>query len=203
MKFLYYPLSPWNVSQAFGEDRVCLRNVGSTVEYRVKKTEDACPAGFRRLYGSMKGHNGIDVGRFPSGKSRKGAPIYAAANGKVTQAVVKDTGFGVYIEQLCPVGTDTFVKLRYAHMTELLHRPGDNLTIGDIVGYVGNTGSSTGPHLHFDMKWCDQDGNTLNHDNGYWGAVDPTPYFNGNTAQFVHLIKRFRLWSLFWKYLTR
>ena len=54
----------------------------------------------------------------------------------------------------------------YAHMSVILVEPGEEIELGDVIGLVGSTGLSTGPHLHFEV-WEDGD-----------RAVDPRPYLN-------------------------
>jgi hypothetical protein len=49
---------------------------------------------------------------------------------------------------------------------------------GDIIGYADNTGLSGGSHLHYALKPCDKNGNNLEPNNGYYGCIDPTPYFD-------------------------
>jgi murein DD-endopeptidase MepM/ murein hydrolase activator NlpD len=54
--------------------------------------------------------------------------------------------------------------------------------VGDKISLSGNTGFSTGPHVHF-MMYEMQNGEVINVDNGYKGAVDPKPFFTGEYAQ--------------------
>ncbi len=49
---------------------------------------------------------------------------------------------------------------------------GDNVILGQLVGYTGNTGLSSGPHLHEAIKWCDKGGVGIHSDNGWYGCVD-------------------------------
>lgn len=78
-----------------------------------------------------------------------GTPIYAAASGKVIFANYGWNGaYGNLIIITHPNGTQTF----YAHQSKFAVSQGDNVTQGQIIGYVGNTGRSTGPHLHFEVR---------------------------------------------------
>lgn len=87
------------------------------------------------------GHRGIDI----SGGDIYGKPIVAADGGTVIYAGWNDSyGYCVFIDH--GNGYET----RYAHMSELAVSTGDAVGQSEIVGYVGSTGNSTGPHLHFE-----------------------------------------------------
>lgn len=116
-------------------------------------------------------HKGIDFG------GRKGDPIYATGNGVVVhsekglrrkgygQQLVIDHGFGY--------------KTRYAHLSERLVKIGQEVKRGELIGYMGSTGGSTGPHLHYEVIYMG------NH-------VDPINYFRRDMteAEFEHIIEQ-------------
>lgn len=78
-----------------------------------------------------------------------GTPILAAASGKVIFAKYGWNGaFGNLVIISHPNGTQTF----YAHQSEIAVSVGDQVSQGQTIGYVGNTGRSTGPHLHFEVR---------------------------------------------------
>lgn len=83
-------------------------------------------------------HNGIDIG------ASYGTAIWAAASGTVTSAGW-DNGYGYYVVINHGNGCATL----YGHMSQLGASVGDYVTTGQTIGYVGSTGWSTGPHLHF------------------------------------------------------
>jgi murein DD-endopeptidase MepM/ murein hydrolase activator NlpD len=95
------------------------------------------------------GHRGIDIG------APTGTPIYASASGIViktkTGCVVGQKrcggGYGNMVLVQHPNGTKTL----YAHMTKVGTYTGASVSRGDIIGYVGSTGLSTGPHIHFEV----------------------------------------------------
>src|SRR3989344_4583253 len=88
------------------------------------------------------GNRGIDIG------APKGTPIYASAPGTVLIAKTGwSGGYGNMLIIQHPNGTKTL----YAHMTKLGTRTGAEVSRGEIIGYVGSTGRSTGPHLHFEV----------------------------------------------------
>ena len=85
----------------------------------------------------------IDIGA-PSG-----TPIYAAASGTVVIARTGyNGGYGTFVVIKHPNGTET----RYAHMSRLGTRAGEQVSQGEVIGYVGSTGRSTGPHLHIEVR---------------------------------------------------
>jgi len=106
------------------------------------------------IYKMKKMHTGIDFA------ASIGTPIYATADGKVLEVAVKFSGYGKMVEIDHGFGYRT----RYAHMHEFAVRSGQNVKRGDLVGYVGNTGLSTAPHLHYEVLI-----------NG--SQVDPVHYF--------------------------
>jgi len=86
-------------------------------------------------------HTGIDLSTY-----RQGDPIIATANGQVV-AVEYDTGWGNYIIVKHKHGFYT----RYAHLQSHRVSRGDSVSKGEIIGYLGNTGISTGPHVHYEV----------------------------------------------------
>ena len=102
------------------------------------------PYGYRThpTTGQWKFHNGVDLA------NNQGTPIYAARSGKVTVATYGGTyGYYVTINH-----GDGFSSL-YAHMTHYTVSKGQTVKKGDIIGYMGSTGRSTGPHLHFSIYY--------------------------------------------------
>lgn len=94
-------------------------------------------------YGMRRGsfHWGIDI------TGRVGTPIRAVAAGKVISAGWAGTyGYRVQLQHKSGIST------LYAHASKLKVAPGDQVNQGDIIAYVGSTGNSTGPHLHFEVK---------------------------------------------------
>ena len=80
-----------------------------------------------------------------------GAPIYAAAKGRVIFAGVKQ-GYGNCIE----IDHGNGLTTRYAHMSAFRARVGQEVAPGNVIGAIGSTGRSTGPHLHFEVRVHDQ-----------------------------------------------
>ena len=95
-----------------------------------------------------KMHNGIDIAK----SGIYGSPIGAAADGIVIKKSYDSDGYGNYI--MIDHGTfegDHYVTL-YAHMSSVAVSSGQSVKAGQTVGYVGNTGGVTGPHLHFEVR---------------------------------------------------
>ena len=92
-------------------------------------------------------HSGIDYG------CPEGTPILASGDGVVQYAAFDGTGYGNWIVIVHPDGKATL----YAHLSQRLVIPGAQVKQGDVIGKSGNTGNSTGPHLHFEARksWGD------------------------------------------------
>jgi len=137
------------------------------------------PFGTRRYYGRSSGggfHNGIDF------EGKTGMPIYAAADGTINhQGWYFNYGRTVKISH-----ADSFETL-YAHMSRFSDGmgPGSRVKKGDLIGYIGSTGRSTGPHLHFSVIV-----------NGQF--VDPAPYISekgGNSVLVNESLVAYRQWQ--------
>ncbi len=102
----------------------------------------------------MTKHNGIDFA------TKSGTPIYATANGKVQYAKYVG-GYGYTVRINHGFGYSTI----YGHMSKMKAKRNQMVERGDIVGYVGNTGRSTGPHLHYEIR---KDNKATNPSNFMW-----------------------------------
>ena len=111
---------------------------------------------------SWKMHNGMDF------TAPTGTPIYASGNGKVVRAERSSTfGNVVYIEH--GYGYKTI----YAHMNKIATRKGQRVKRGDLIGYVGNTGRSAAPHLHYEVH---KNGRPVNPIYYYYGDLTPEEF---------------------------
>ena len=95
---------------------------------------------FHPLLSYSRMHQGVDFG------ARHGSPIYAAASGKA-EFVGPHGGHGNYIR----LAHNNDLKTAYAHMSRFAIKRGQSVTQGQVIGYVGSTGVSTGPHLHYEV----------------------------------------------------
>lgn len=104
------------------------------------------PFGMRKhpVLGYSRMHNGIDMA------CAQGTPIYATRAGKVTRAAYQAGGAGNYVSIN---HLDGFASI-YMHMTHYVVSAGQTVSQGQLIGYVGSTGISTGPHLHFGVSYA-------------------------------------------------
>ncbi len=101
------------------------------------------PFGYRTspFTGIREFHSGLDI------SSATGSPIYAPARGEVIQAD-RDGSYGLSIALNHASGVIT----KYAHLHRVAVKKGQTVTRGELIGYVGSTGRSTGPHLHYEVR---------------------------------------------------
>ena len=105
------------------------------------------------ISGKWKMHEGVDMA------CAQGTPIYAAKSGKVTTASYQAGGAGYYVSINHGDGFSSI----YMHMTHFIVSPGQYVTAGQVIGYVGSTGGSTGPHLHFGISYNGSYVNPMNY----------------------------------------
>jgi murein DD-endopeptidase MepM/ murein hydrolase activator NlpD len=103
-------------------------------------------------------HNGVDLA------APRDTPVYATADGIVAKAERWST-YGNYIQ----IEHGGELQTRYAHLNGYAVVAGDRVHKGDLIGYVGSTGRSTGPHLHYEVRVAGV-------------PVDPTPYLTGEVS---------------------
>lgn len=111
------------------------------------------------VLGRRMGHKGIDLA------APTGTPIYATADGTVSRAGPYSS-YGNYVA----IEHGGKIQTRYAHMSRIAVEAGTKVKKGELIGYVGSTGRSTGPHLHYEVR---VDGE----------AVNPVPYMIESQAQ--------------------
>ncbi|MBR2360113.1 MAG: M23 family metallopeptidase [Bacteroidaceae bacterium] len=92
------------------------------------------------IYKTIKFHHGMDF------SANTGTPVYATGNGTVTTSG-RQSGYGLTVE--IDHGFD--YKTLYAHLSKILVKRGQKVKRGEIIGLVGSTGKSTGPHLHYEV----------------------------------------------------
>ena len=107
---------------------------------------------------ARKFHYGMDF------SAATGTPIYASGNGVVTRADANSTGYGKHIR--IDHGFN-YVSL-YAHLSKYNVKKGQKVKRGDVIGYVGSTGRSVAPHLHYEIF---KDGDRINPRNFYYGSL--------------------------------
>ena len=121
------------------------------------------------VYKTVKFHAGLDF------TAAQGTPIYATADGVVQTAGLSDGGYGNHVIINHGYGYETL----YGHMVRIKASRGQRITRGEVIGYVGSTGKSTGPHCHYEV-----------HKNGQ--KLDPVYFFYNDLSpqQFDQLLKR-------------
>lgn len=120
--------------------------------------------GYRRdpVYGTTKFHEGMDFA------CPIGTPVYATGNGKVIFAGWQ-SGYGNLIE----IDHGYQYVTRYAHLSKIDVKEGQTVERGELIGAVGNTGKSTGPHLHYEVHYRSQPQNPVNY---YFYDLTPQEY---------------------------
>ncbi len=120
--------------------------------------------GYRRdpVYGTTRFHEGMDF------SSPVGTPVYATGDGTVTYGSWKSQ-YGNLIE----IDHGYNYTTRYAHLSQILVKPGQKVKRGDLIGKVGNTGKSTGPHLHYEVRFRGEPQNPVNY---YFYDLTPEEY---------------------------
>ncbi|CAN5252964.1 M23 family metallopeptidase [soil metagenome] len=120
------------------------------------------------VYGTPKMHKGLDF------TAPQGTPIYATGDGTVTESGFADDGYGNRIVINHGYGYQTL----YGHMVKVKARSRQRVKRGEVIGWVGNTGKSTGPHCHYEVHVNRQE-------------VDPVYFFYNDLTpeQFDRLLK--------------
>ena len=108
-------------------------------------------------------HFGMDF------SAKTGTPIYATGDGKVVRADNRAAGFGNHVRINHGFGYESI----YAHMSKITVKRGYKVKRGDLIGYVGNTGRSVAPHLHYEII---KDGKKINPINFYSGSLSPDEF---------------------------
>ncbi len=128
-----------------------LRQMASGYGYRVDP-----------VYGTMKHHDGMDFA------SAIGTPVYATGDG-VVKSADRNSGYGNTID----IDHGYNYMTRYAHLSKILVKPGQHVKRGDLIGRVGNTGKSTGSHLHYEVRYKGVPQNPVNY---YFQDLTPEEY---------------------------
>lgn len=105
-----------------------------------------------------KPHGGVDYG------VGEGTPVYAVKDGVVQETPYDSNGFGNYVKILHEDGKLSY----YGHLSSMTAKSNTKVSAGDLVGYSGDTGNSSGPHLHFEVREGGQ-------------SIDPLDYLAGAT----------------------
>jgi hypothetical protein len=115
------------------------------------------------IYKTAKMHTGMDF------TAPVGTEIYATGNGIIGRVERNGRGYGNNVVISHGFGYQTL----YGHMSRMAVRPGQRVNRGDLIGYVGNSGTSTGPHLHYEVL---RGGKPVNPVNFYYNDLTPEEY---------------------------
>lgn len=122
------------------------------------------------IFGDSRFHSGTDLG------APMGTPVLAALAGKVASAeFMGGYGLTVVLEH-----KNATTETLYAHLSELFVRPGQEIKQGQLIGSVGSTGNSTGPHLHFELRQKTETG---------WVTLDPGQQLEYALGQFTNYLQ--------------
>ena len=110
-----------------------------------------------------KFHEGMDF------SARTGTPIYATGDGVIARADNSASGYGNHIVIRHGFGYETL----YGHLSKYNCKPGQTVKRGDVIGYVGSTGRSEAPHLHYEVH---KGGAVVNPLNFYYGNISAAEY---------------------------
>ena len=134
-----------------------LRHLASGFGYRVDP-----------IYKTVKLHTGLDFA------APMGTPIYATGNGRVVAANYDNHGYGNHVIINHGYGYETL----YGHMVRIKARMGQVVNRGEVIGWIGSTGKSTGPHLHYEVI-----------KSGY--KIDPVHFFFNDlsAAEYERMVK--------------
>ena len=142
----------WDTANVFSYKSISYQSLPETVDVRLIGSLDEFRAPLTGTiisrYGprGRRNHNGVDV------PLKTGAPIAAAFDGQVRYSRYNSGGFGNLVIVRHPNGLETY----YGHLSRRNVKAGDWVVAGQIIGYGGSTGRSRGPHLHFEVRYCDQ-----------------------------------------------
>jgi murein DD-endopeptidase MepM/ murein hydrolase activator NlpD len=115
------------------------------------------------IYKTKKFHAGMDF------SAKIGTPIYATGDGKISKVRKSRRGYGNHVIIDHGFGYKTL----YAHMSRYIVKRGQKVNRGDVIGYVGSSGTSVAPHLHYEVH---KDGKKINPINFYYNDLTPDQY---------------------------
>lgn len=173
---LQWPTPDVHLSPAMGPDQY---------EKYISQVFGANPSNYAQF--GYKGHNGLDIA-MPTG-----TVLSAVHDGWVVFADATNGPYGVRLELVFQEG-DQWYMILYGHLQKVLISPHTSFNFfdrstpvkaGDPICVSNNTGNSTGPHLHLSPFKLDNQGNILDQNNGFGGAFDILPYFQGDSMQLV------------------
>lgn len=156
---LRFPLDNYTITQGFGANAAYYRQFG------------------------QNGHNGIDLA------AKLGEPVYAAEDGTIAfEGLGQNHSWMGSIAGISVIIRHNDVHTAYAHLNSTVVNKGQWVKKGQLIGFVGQTGTATGPHTHFEVLPL-----SPNFSNGYAGRINPAPYISTvKTATRVEIQQAYR-----------
>ena len=153
------------LQEAIGNQQDKLAHIPSVLPINIADYTMSSGYGHRvdPIYGSTKFHAGLDFA------ASEGTDVFATGEGKVVQAGRRE-GYGNCID----IDHGYNYLTRYAHLSEILVNAGEEVKRGQLIGKVGSTGKSTGPHLHYEVRFKDEPQNPVNY---YFMDLTPEQYY--------------------------
>ncbi len=152
--------------EAAGEQKEKIASIPSVMPINVNDYTMSSGYGYRRdpVYGTAKFHEGLDFA------AATGTPVFATADAVVEVAERKDA-YGNCIDLNHGYNYVT----RYAHLSQILVKPGQKVKRGEMIGKVGSTGKSTGSHLHYEVRFKGEPQNPVHY---YFMDLTPEQYID-------------------------
>lgn len=152
--------------EAAGEQKEKIASIPSVMPINIKDYTMSSGYGYRRdpVYGTAKFHDGLDLA------AATGTPVFATADAVVEVAERKDA-YGNCID----LNHGYNYLTRYAHLSQILVKPGQRVKRGEMIGKVGSTGKSTGSHLHYEVRFKGEPQNPVHY---YFMDLTPQQYID-------------------------
>lgn len=152
------------LKEGAAEQKDKLAHIPSVLPINIKDFTMSSGYGYRRdpVYGAQRFHEGLDFA------APTGTEVYSTADG-VVEIADRKGGYGNVID----VSHGYNYLTRYAHLSKILVKEGEEVKRGQLIGYVGSTGKSTGPHLHYEVRFKGEPQNPVNY---YFMDLTPEEY---------------------------
>lgn len=152
------------IRETIGTQKEKLSHIPSIIPIDLHTYTMSSGYGYRRdpIYGSSKFHEGLDFA------ASIGTPVFATGDGKIETAR-RQARYGNCID----IDHGYNYQSRYAHLSEILVKEGENVKRGQLIGRVGSTGKSTGPHLHYEVRFKGEPQNPVHY---YFMDLTPEQY---------------------------
>lgn len=152
------------LKESLGKQKDKLSHIPAIMPIHVNDYTMSSGYGYRRdpIYGSSKFHEGLDFA------ANTGTPVFATGDG-IVELARRQAGYGNCID----LNHSYNYMSRYAHLSRLLVKEGEKVKRGQMIGLVGSTGKSTGPHLHYEVRFKGEPQNPVNY---YFLDLTPEEY---------------------------